>query len=293
MNTEELVKNNCILLDHVDKSFDEKKVLDDVCLEIPYGSIYGLLGPSGCGKTTTVKIISGISTSTNGNTFVFGELMPTLPLMNKIGYMAQSDALYLSLTARENLEFLGSIYGIKKPSLQKRILEVSRIVDLEYELDKATVKYSGGMKRRLSLAAALLHEPKLLVLDEPTVGIDPMLRKSIWNELMKIAENGVTILVTTHVMDEAQKCTKLAMMREGRIIAKGTPAEIITDANEIAISNYNTNFNNEISNSQPAVELNTQHNEQLNLQSNERVNAVTTLEEAFIFYSQGGVSLEN
>lgn len=217
---------DCIIMNHVNKFFGEKQVLKDVNLRVSSGCIYGLLGPSGCGKTTTVKIMAGISESTSGETFVLGEKMPQLSLMNQIGYMAQSDALYMMLSAADNLEFFASIYGLKKDQYKKRILEVMELVNLSDDLHKPVVAYSGGMKRRLSLAMSILHNPKVLILDEPTVGIDPLLRKDIWNELYKMSENGVTILVTTHVMDEAEKCHQLAMMRKGVLIAQGTPKEL-------------------------------------------------------------------
>ncbi len=216
----------CITLNRVNKYYGDKQVLKDVTLSVPYGCIYGLLGPSGCGKTTTVKIMAGISESTSGETYVLGRKMPQLDLMNEIGYMAQSDALYTMLSAADNLEFFASIYGMKKGRYKKRILEVMELVNLADDLEKPVGAYSGGMKRRLSLAMSILHNPKVLILDEPTVGIDPLLRQDIWKELYAMSEKGVTILVTTHVMDEAQKCHQLAMMRKGVLIAQGTPTEL-------------------------------------------------------------------
>ena len=219
-------RTDCIIMNQVNKYFGEKQVLKDVSLTVPYGCIYGLLGPSGCGKTTSVKIMAGISESTSGDTYVLGEKMPQLTLMNQIGYMAQFDALYSVLSAAENLEFFAAIYGMKKAQYKKRCLEVMELVNLSEDLHKPIAAYSGGMKRRLSLAMAILHNPKVLILDEPTVGIDPLLRKDIWKELYQMSENGVTILVTTHVMDEAEKCHQLAMMRKGVLIAQGTPKEL-------------------------------------------------------------------
>ncbi|HML36175.1 MAG TPA: ABC transporter ATP-binding protein [Bacillota bacterium] len=219
-------KSDCIIVNHVNKFFGERQVLKDVTLQVPYGSIYGLLGPSGCGKTTTVKIMAGISESSSGETFVLGRKMPQLSLMKEIGYMAQSDALYTALSAAENLEFYATIYGMKKEQYKKRMLEVMELMNLSDDLYKPVAAYSGGMKRRLSLAMAMLQQPKVLILDEPTVGIDPLLRKDIWRELYKMSNNGVTILVTTHVMDEAEKCHQLAMMRNGLLIAQGTPKEL-------------------------------------------------------------------
>lgn len=219
-------ETGCIVLNRVNKYFGDKQVLKDVTMSVPYGCIYGLLGPSGCGKTTTVKIMAGISESTSGETYVLGKKMPQLALMNEIGYMAQSDALYTMLSAADNLEFFAAVYGMKKEQYKKRILEVMELVNLADDLNKPVGAYSGGMKRRLSLAMSILHNPKVLILDEPTVGIDPLLRQDIWKELYNMSDKGVTILVTTHVMDEALKCHRLAMMRRGVLIAQGTPKEL-------------------------------------------------------------------
>lgn len=219
-------KENCIVLKKVTRDFGKKQILKDINIQIPYGQIYGLLGPSGCGKTTMVKVMAGILEPTSGEAYVLEERMPKLSLMKKIGYMAQGDALYTALTAAENLQFFGAMYGMSKVEIKKRSAEVMELVNLSDHLNKPVQSYSGGMKRRLSLAIAILHNPPVLILDEPTVGIDPVLRKSIWQELNQLADQGVTILVTTHVMDEADKCHNLSMMREGRLIAKGTSLEL-------------------------------------------------------------------
>lgn len=219
-------QTSCITLDNICKSFGNKAILKNVSFSVPYGAVYGLLGPSGCGKTTTVKIVAGISEATLGKAYVLNDVMPSLPLMNKVGYMAQSDALYTDLTAKENMEFFGALYGLTGASFLHRLEEVLALVNLSDDIDKPVGAFSGGMKRRLSLAMAILHNPPVLILDEPTVGIDPLLRKTIWEELYRMTERGVTILVTTHVMDEAEKCTHLSMMRAGRIIASGSPSEI-------------------------------------------------------------------
>jgi len=219
--------SDCIVLEKVNQRFGDRQVLTDISLTVPRGKIYGLLGPSGCGKTTTVKIMSGILEASSGSVYVLGEAMPNLALMNRVGYMAQSDALYNLMTAGENLAFFGALYGMNKKTLKERILEVMALVNLSGDLTKVVGAYSGGMKRRLSLAMALLHEPEVLILDEPTVGIDPLLRKSIWDTLNAMArQRGITILVTTHVMDEAEKCDELAMIRDGRLIAHGAPLQL-------------------------------------------------------------------
>ena len=152
--------------------------------------------------------------------------MPQLAMLSQIGYMAQSDALYTELTAQENLAFFAALYGLKGAKCKQRIQAVMELVDLSEHLKKQVSNYSGGMKRRLSLAISLLHEPSILILDEPTVGIDPVLRKSIWQELTNLSLQGTTILLTTHVMDEADKCHQLGMIRDGSLTAIGTPEEL-------------------------------------------------------------------
>lgn len=221
-----ITSSPCIKVEHVNRYFGKKQVLFDISLEVPPSQILGLLGPSGSGKTTLVKMIAGIDVATSGEVYVLDEKMPKLSMMNKIGYMAQSDALYGELTAEENLQFFASMYTLTRSKQKQRINEVMELVNLSDHMKKQVKQYSGGMKRRLSLAIALIHEPPILILDEPTVGIDPVLRKSIWDELYKLSGNGATIIVTTHVMDEVEKCDNLGMIRDGRLIATGSPDEL-------------------------------------------------------------------
>lgn len=204
----------------------KKDILSNMSLEIKKGEIFGLIGPSGAGKTTLVKTIIGMEKATIGQTEVLENRMPNLSVISKIGYMAQSDALYTDLTAKENLDFFASLYSIKRNEKKVRMNYAAKLVNLEPDLSKKVSNYSGGMKRRLSLAISVLADPDVLILDEPTVGIDPELRKSIWEELAELKTNGKCILVTTHVMDEAEKCDRLAMIRNGEIIAVGTPQEL-------------------------------------------------------------------
>lgn len=171
-------------------------------------------------------MMAGIDEATSGEVTVLDTKMPNLTLLKKIGYMAQSEALYTELTTLENMKFFATIYGLKGSRRKERIEKVMSLVNLVDEMKKPVNEFSGGMKRRLSLGAALLHEPEVLILDEPTVGIDPVLRQSIWSELRKLSSKGVTIIVTTHVMDEAEKCDRLGMIRGGRLTAIGTPQEL-------------------------------------------------------------------
>ncbi|MCP3739857.1 ABC transporter ATP-binding protein [Rossellomorea sp. BNER] len=210
----------------VSKSYGHHPVLNQINLAIPSSEIFGLIGPSGSGKTTLIKILIGLESLSKGEVSFKDEKIKAIPFFKKIGYMAQSDALYEELTAQENLHFFGSLYGIKKKDRNRRIEEVMKTVDLLDHRKKPVHLYSGGMKRRLSLAIALLHDPEVLILDEPTVGIDPVLRKEIWEQFQKLKEQGRTLLITTHVMDEAERCDRLALLRDGRIIATEKPETI-------------------------------------------------------------------
>ncbi|MED2975018.1 ABC transporter ATP-binding protein [Fictibacillus sp. B-59209] len=219
--------NHSVKIANISKSFGKNLVLDDISLTIEEGRIYGFIGPSGSGKTTLVKLLVGMDSPDKGTVHVLEQRVPNLALLQHIGYMAQSDALYLNLTGKENLKFFASLYKMPKTEAAERISYAADLVNLTADLNKRVSAYSGGMKRRLSLAIALVHNPKLLILDEPTVGIDPELRLNIWNELLRLKnEEGKTIIVTTHVMDEAERCDLVAMIREGRILANGTPDEL-------------------------------------------------------------------
>lgn len=220
-------ETNAIQIQEVTKSFGKKVVLKDINLDIKEGSIYGFIGPSGSGKTTLIKMIVGMDKPDEGSIYLLGEKMPNLNILQQIGYMAQSDALYTTLTGKENLMFFASLFKIDKTEKQKRIAYAADLVNLTAHLNKRVSAYSGGMKRRLSLAIALIQNPQVLILDEPTVGIDPELRLSIWNELLRLKnEEGKTIIVTTHVMDEAEKCDYISMVRDGSFIATGTPRQL-------------------------------------------------------------------
>ncbi|WP_136605083.1 ABC transporter ATP-binding protein [Paenibacillus dokdonensis] len=216
-----------VKLQQVSKSFGKKTVLSEVNLSIEKGQIYGMIGPSGAGKTTLVKMIVGMDTPNEGLIEVLNTKMPNLSMLQQIGYMAQSDALYNELTGGENLRFFASMFKMGREEQKQRISYAAGLVNLTHELGKKVSAYSGGMKRRLSLAIALIHDPSVLILDEPTVGIDPELRQSIWNELTRLKNSEhKTIIVTTHVMDEADKCDMLAMVREGRILTSGSPEQL-------------------------------------------------------------------
>ena len=213
-------------IEKLSKSFGEQKVLDKIDFKLESGEIVGLIGPSGSGKSTLIKTMLGMEKADEGEALVLDYKMPKREILSNIGYMAQSDALYEMLTGYENLDFFGKMKGVPSDKLKKEIEYIAEIVDLTDDLKKLVSKYSGGMKRRLSLAIALIGSPELLILDEPTVGIDPSLRKNIWKELFKQRDNGVGILVTTHVMDEAELTDKVGLLLNGDIIDFDTPQQL-------------------------------------------------------------------
>ena len=217
---------NYVVAQQVSKSFGRQQVLNQIDLTLPSGMIYGLIGPSGAGKTTLIKSILGMEAVDSGTVDVMGTRMPNRAVMAQVGYMAQSDALYETLTARENLKFFGQLMSVPKQKLVQMIDYAAGLVDLTSQLDQRVSGYSGGMKRRLSLAIALIQDPRLLILDEPTVGIDPELRQQICAELNKLKATGKSMLVTTHVMDEAERCDYLMLIRGGIALAQGTPHDL-------------------------------------------------------------------
>lgn len=207
-------------------SFGKRKVLANVNMKLEAGTILGLIGPSGAGKSTAIKCLLGMEKLDEGKAEIFDTKIPNRSILSRIGYMGQSEALYEELTAKENLLFFGQLMGLKSEQLESAIQENMKLVDLETELASLVKNFSGGMKRRLSLAITLLSNPDLLVLDEPTVGIDPRLRVVIWEQLRKLANQNKGIIITTHVMDEAEKCDYVGLIIDGKLFALGTPAEL-------------------------------------------------------------------
>jgi ABC-2 type transport system ATP-binding protein len=205
------------------KTFGPIRAIDGVSLELGAGRIYGLLGPNGAGKTTLIRLLTGMGRATSGQAEVLGVTMPSRANLARIGYMTQSDGIYPALTAFENVHFFGSVYGVGDQAAAIRALEVVELADRR---DSLTATLSGGMRRRLSLACALVHRPPVLFLDEPTVGVDPLLRVQFWAHFRALADAGTTIVVSSHVMDEADRCDELLFMRGGRVIGQGSGAEL-------------------------------------------------------------------
>ena len=210
-------------VDDVSKSFGSFKALNGVTLRVRRGEIYGLLGPNGAGKTTLIRAICGLVEANAGTVTVLGQRMPNVGLLRHIGYMTQQPALYPALSVEENVEFFAAINGAEAGV--KTALELVQL----YDRRKSVVAtLSGGMRQRCSLACALVHRPELLLLDEPTVGIDPQLRVQFWDYFRQMAADGTTLIVSSHVMDEADRCQRLGLIQYGRLLAEGSPADIRT-----------------------------------------------------------------
>ena len=197
-------------------------VLDNLTFTIGSGGVTGLLGPSGCGKSTLMRSLVGVQQLASGSVRVFGEEAGGKALRHRIGYLTQAPSVYDDLTVTENLKFFAKVLGVGRDDVDRSI----DAVDLRSHADQVVGRLSGGQRSRASLAVALLGHPDLLVLDEPTVGLDPVLRRDLWALFHRIAEAGAAVFVSSHVMDEAERCDRLMLMREGRIIADGTPAEV-------------------------------------------------------------------
>jgi len=205
------------------KRFGKIQAVDGVDLALAPGRIYGLLGPNGSGKTTLIRMLAGLARATGGEARILGTRMPSRPMLARIGYMPQAEALYPELSVGENLGFFASLLGRQDRGAIDAVLD---LVELRDRKGTPALELSGGMRRRLSLACTLVHEPEVIFLDEPTVGVDPALRVQFWAHFRRLAASGTTILVASHVMDEADRCDELVFMRDGRVIGRGTGAEL-------------------------------------------------------------------
>lgn len=208
-------------VDNVVKSYGTIRALDGITLRVRQGEIYGLLGPNGSGKTTLIRAVVGLVAPDSGTVTVLGRRMPDLNILSSVGYMTQAAALYPDISVEENLRFFAAISGA-----DSNVDEVLRVVELEQRRKSVVATLSGGMRQRCSLACALVHRPRLLLLDEPTVGVDPQLRVQFWDHFREMAAAGTTILVSSHVMDEAERCQRLGLIRFGKLLGEGSPDEV-------------------------------------------------------------------
>jgi ABC-2 type transport system ATP-binding protein len=216
----------------VSRRFDDTYAVIAMDLEIPTGEVVGVIGPSGSGKTTMIRMITGSLSPTAGDVEVFGQRRGALKrrARERIGYMPQHSSLFPDLTVRENVDFAASLNGLLLGRRWRRTRAVLELLDLWSVRGRRAAHLSGGMRRRMELAAALVHEPDLLILDEPTAGIDPLLRRTVWDEIHRLRDRGVTCLVTTQYVTEAEECDRVALISGGRLIAYGTPDELRTRA---------------------------------------------------------------
>ena len=214
------------------KHFGSIRAVNGLNLTVRTSEIYGLLGPNGSGKTTLIRLLTGLLKPTSGHVTVLGQAMPSKAVLGQVGYMTQASALYEDLTVRENVAFFAEMCG---RASRTRVDEVIALVDLQDRANSLVRTLSGGMKQRTSLACALVHRPRLLLLDEPTVGIDPQLRVTFWSHFRRLADEGATLIVSSHVMDEAERCDRLGFMRQGRFLAEGSAAELRVQASAASL----------------------------------------------------------
>jgi ABC-2 type transport system ATP-binding protein len=213
------------------RRFGHVTAVDGIDLDIPRARIYGFLGPNGSGKSTTIRMLCGLMVPSAGTVTVLGHEMPrdAEELRTRLGYMTQKFSLWDDLTVRENLEFMAQVFGLAAARRRQRIAAVADEFDLQALFKQRAGTLSGGQRQRLALGVATLHEPELLLLDEPTSAVDPQSRRDFWESLFALVARGVTILVSTHYMDEAERCHQLAILAEGRIVAQGEPQQLMSD----------------------------------------------------------------
>lgn len=217
-----------VVLDHLTRRFGPFTAVDGISLTVPWGEVFGFLGPNGAGKSTTIRMLCGLLAPTSGSGSVAGFDLRTQPeaIKSRIGYMSQKFSLYEDLTVAENIEFYAGVYSVPPSRLAERKAWVLDMADLQGREHSLARELAVGWKQRLALGCAVVHEPRLLFLDEPTSGVDPLARRSFWDLIRELASRGITVFVTTHYMDEAEHCDRLGMIYRGRLIALGSSAEL-------------------------------------------------------------------
>jgi len=227
-----------IVVKNLSRHFGTFKAVDNISFTVKRGEIFGFLGPNGAGKSTTIRMLNGLLLPTSGEGRVggFDIIRETDRIKQNIGYMSQRFSLYEDLTAEENLDFFGGVYGLPPERLKERITEVLNLVGLEARRHDLTRTLPLGLKQRLALASAIIHQPSILFLDEATSGVDPISRRNFWDLIYAMAKQGVTILVTTHYMEEAEFCDRLVLIYQGRIVAQGTARELKQEVKETILA---------------------------------------------------------
>ncbi|MFN8474145.1 MAG: ABC transporter ATP-binding protein [Anaerolineae bacterium] len=217
-----------IVVENLTKRFGEFTAVDNVSFDVRPGEVFGWLGPNGAGKTTTIRILLGLLKPTSGSTFVLGfnSATQTKAVHARVGYMSQQFTLYNDLTAAENLRFYGGVHGLSSAELRERLPQILRMAGLEGRADELTQSLSGGWKQRLALGCAIIHRPRVVFLDEPTAGVDPISRREFWELIYGMADEGVAVLVTTHYMEEAELCQRIGLINQGRLVSLDSPARL-------------------------------------------------------------------
>lgn len=223
------MNGTAVQIEHLTRKFGQFTAVDDLSLTVNEGEIFGFLGANGAGKTTAIRMLCGLLLPTSGTGHVGGAniLTESEKIKKSIGYMSQKFSLYRDLTGRENIQFYGSAYDLDKRTINDRLAELTDRLALSEFIDRISGSLPTGWRQRLALAVAIIHRPKIVFLDEPTGGVDPVFRRTFWSLLYEMADEGVTIFVTTHYMDEAEYCGRISIMHAGKLVQIGTPTELV------------------------------------------------------------------